>query len=390
VEAVSAEAVQPFRVDARDEELADLKLRLRHARFADRETAPGWTQGIPVDYLKELVQYWAEQYDWRAREARLNAWPQFRVTVGEAPHRLAIHCYHVRSTHAHALPIIMTHGWPGSVVEFLKVLGPLTQPEQHGGDPRDAFHVVCPSLPGYGFSDKPTATGCGADTIARLWDELMRTLGYSSYFAQGGDWGASVTTWMAQQNLGALRAFHVNMPIARPPRSLGETPTPAEQRALAAMKHYAEQESGYSTQQSTRPQTIGSALVDSPVALAAWIIEKFKAWTDCDGHPENAIARDELLDNLMLYWLPATGASAARLYWESFRQSFGSNPTPIVVPAGVSLFARELSCPPRSWVEQRYRDIRYWNEISKGGHFAAFEQPELFVQELRAYFRMFR
>jgi epoxide hydrolase len=249
---------------------------------------------------------------------------------------------------------------------------------------------VCPSLPCYGFSDKPAAAGCGTDVIAEMWDELMRGLGYSAYIAQGGDWGASVTTQIGVQNRGACKGIHLNMPIASRPASVPLHPTPEEKRAFAAMQHYATQEAGYSTQQRTRPQTIGYALVDSPVALCAWIIEKFMAWTDCNGHPENAISRDELLDNLMLYWLPRNGASAARLYWESFGKSFGPALPPVLIPTGVSMFARELSQPPRAWAEQRYLKLGYWNEVAKGGHFAAFEQPEMFVNELRSYFRTIR
>jgi pimeloyl-ACP methyl ester carboxylesterase len=385
-----AASIESFRIHASDADLADLKARLRAARWPERETVTDWSQGIPLAYLQEIVGYWADRYDWRAREARLNGFAQFRVTLGQEPHRLGIHFYHVRSKHAEAIPLIMTHGWPGSVAEFVKVLGPLTAPEQHGGDPHDAFHVVCPSLPGYGFSDKPSAPGCGTELIAQLWDELMRALGYASYVAQGGDWGASVTTQIGVQNRGACKAIHINMPIAARPGAMPAAPTPEEKRAFAAMQHYASQEAGYSTQQRTRPQTIGYALVDSPVALCAWIIEKFMAWTDCNGHPENAIARDELLDNLMLYWLPRCGASAARLYWESFGQSFGSKLDPVHLPTGVSMFAKELSQPPRAWVAQRYAKLTYWNEVPKGGHFAAFEQPELFVNELRSYFRTVR
>lgn len=382
--------VESFRIHASDADLVDLQTRLRAARWPDKETVEDWSQGMPLRYLQELTRYWAEDYDWRAREARLNGFPQFRAVVGQGLHRLGIHFFHVRSKHPQAVPLIMTHGWPGSIVEFVKVLGPLTAPEEHGGQADDAFHVVCPSLPGYGFSDKPRAPGCGTEVIAGLWDELMRALGYPSYVAQGGDWGASVTTQMGVQNLGACKAIHLNMPIAMRPTAAPAAPTAAEKRAFAAMQHYAAQEAGYSTQQRTRPQTIGYALVDSPVALCAWIIEKFRAWTDCDGHPENAISRDELLDNLMLYWLPRNGASAARLYWESFGRSLGAQLEPVNVPTGVSLFAKELSLPPREWVEKRYTRLRYWNEVAKGGHFAAFEQPQLFVDELRACFRALR
>jgi epoxide hydrolase len=262
----------------------------------------------------------------------------------------------------------------------------LTDPAAHGGRDQDAFHVVCPSLPGYGFSDKPAAPGCGVERIAELWDELMARLGYEQYVAQGGDWGAAVTTQIGMQNRGRCTAIHLNMPLASPPAEALKNPDPAEAKALALMKHYSEVESGYSILQATRPQTIGYGLADSPALQAGWILEKFQAWTDCDGHPENALTRDELLDNVMLYWLPGNGASSARLYWESFRKSFARNAPAVSLPTGCSLFAKELSQPPRAWAERRYSNLTYWNEVPKGGHFAAFEQPELFVREIRAYF----
>ena len=378
--------VETFRIAARDAELADLKSRLLATRWPERETVLDWSQGVPLQYLRDLVDYWANDYDWRAREARLNAFPQFRAW----PDSQGIHFYHVRSPHAHAVPLILTHGWPGSVVEFLNVLGPLTTPEKYGGDARDAFHVVCPALPGYGYSDKPANKGCGVERIAQLWDELMLMLGYRQYFAQGGDWGAAVTTQIAVQNRGHCRGIHLNMPIAAPRPGAAANPTTAEKAAFAAMQHYAAQEAGYSTQQSTRPQTLGYGLVDSPVAQCAWIMEKFWAWTDCDGLPESAVSRDELLDNVMLYWLPAAGASSARLYWESFLSARGSKLPPVSLPTGCSLFAKELSRPPREWAEARYTNLVYWNEVPKGGHFAAFEQPALFVGEVRNCFRIMR
>jgi pimeloyl-ACP methyl ester carboxylesterase len=378
--------VEPFRIAVGEAELADLKARLRATRWPERETVGDWSQGIPLGYMRELVDYWANTYDWLIREARLNSFPQFRAQISG----MGIHFYHVRSAHTHAVPLLMTHGWPGSVVEFIKVFEPLTTPEKHGGDARDAFHLVCPSLPGYAFSDKPAAKGCGVERIAELWDELMLTLGYRQYLAQGGDWGAAVTTQIGVQNRGSCRGIHLNMPVAAPRSGAAANPTPEEKIAFAAMQYYAAQESGYSAQQSTRPQTIGYGLVDSPAAQCAWIIEKFQAWTDCDGHPENAISRDELLDNVMLYWLSGAGASSARLYWESFRSARGSKLEPVTLPTGCSLFAKELSRPPREWVAARYTDLVYWNELPKGGHFAAFEQPALFVEELRRCFRGMR
>jgi pimeloyl-ACP methyl ester carboxylesterase len=384
--AASATDVRPFRIETAEPELADLRGRLLRTRWPERETTGDWSQGVPLAYLQEVVNYWAKHYDWRSREARLNRFAQFKTRLGG----LDIHFIHVRSANAGALPLIITHGWPGSIAEFQKVIEPLTDPAAHGGRDQDAFHVVCPSLPGYGFSDKPAAPGCGVERVAELWDELMARLGYEQYVAQGGDWGAAVTTQIGMQNRGRCTAIHLNMPLASPPAEASKNPDPAEAKALALMKHYSEVESGYSILQATRPQTIGYGLADSPALQAAWILEKFQAWTDCDGHPENALTRDELLDNVMLYWLPGNGASSARLYWESFRKSFARNAPAVSLPTGCSLFAKELSQPPRAWAERRYTNLTYWNELPKGGHFAAFEQPELFVREIRAYFGSLR
>jgi pimeloyl-ACP methyl ester carboxylesterase len=389
VEAVTAAggtAVEPFRIAASDAELADLRTRLSAVRWPERETGFDWSQGVPLDYLRELVAYWRDRYDWRSREQRINSFRQFRILVGG----LGIHCLHVRSSHTQAVPLLLTHGWPGSIIEFLNVIGPLTEPEAHGGTAADAFHVICPSLPGYGYSDKPTARGFGVERIAELWDQLMLALGYDQYYAQGGDWGAAVTTQIGVQDRGHCRGIHLNLPIAPPPKDAAANPTPKEQAAFAATQHYATHESGYAVLQSTRPQTIGYALTDSPVAQCAWIIEKFKTWTDNDGLPESAVSRDELLDNVMMYWLTASGASSARLYLESFRSSFGPDFPQVTLPTACSQFAKELSKPPREWVQRRYPNLVYWNELPKGGHFAAFEQPALFVDELRKGFRAMR
>jgi pimeloyl-ACP methyl ester carboxylesterase len=379
-----------FRIDVPEAELEDLRARLRQARWPERETVDDWSQGVPLAYLQDLCSHWAERYDWRATEARLNALPQFRTVIDG----LAIHFLHVRSPHTGALPLVMTHGWPGSIVEFLKVIGPLTDPRAHGGDGADAFHVVCPSLPGYGFSDKPAGSGWGVERIAAAWAALMGGLGYARYGALGSDWGTSVSASIGQQDRAHVAGIHLVPPLAPPDPATLDDLTERERAALAALEHAAEWDSGYSQEQATRPQTIGYALVDSPVALCAWIIEKFWAWTDCDGHPENVLGRDELLDNLMLYWLPRTGASAARLYWESIRQVnewiSGTATDTVDVPTGCSIFPKELQRPSRRWAEKRFLDIRYWNEPERGGHFAAFEQPELFVDEVRAFFRLVR
>jgi pimeloyl-ACP methyl ester carboxylesterase len=381
-----SDAVQPFRIETSDDAIDDLRRRLRNTRWPENETVGDWSQGIPLAYVKEVCAYWAEKYDWRERERRLNAFPQFRTNLDG----LGIHFYHVRSKHPDALPIVITHGWPGSVVEFQKVIGPLADPTAHGGDASDAFHVVCPSLPGYGFSDKPSAKGTGVERIADLWSALMIRLGYPRYVAQGGDWGAMVTTMIGLRDPQHCAGIHLNMPIVGPDPETMSSLTPAEQAALAGMAEYGEWDSGYSKQQSTRPQTLGYGLVDSPSGQAAWILEKFWKWTDCNGHPENAIARDELLDNVMLYWLPATGASSARLYWESFRpQSSGALPV-VEVPTGCSIYPKEIFRTSKRWAEKRFTNLIHFNELDKGGHFAAFEQPTLFVNELRACFRKLR
>jgi pimeloyl-ACP methyl ester carboxylesterase len=373
--------VTPFRIDIPQGDLDDLVERLGRTRWPEPETVDDWSQGMPLTYAQELCRYWADGYDWRATEERLNRHPQFRTEIDG----LGIHFIHVRSPHPGAEPLVITHGWPGSVVEFDKVIGPLVDPVAHGGDAADAFHVVCPSLPGYGFSDKPTSTGWSIPRIAAAWDVLMTRLGYDRYFAQGGDWGAMVTSGLGINHADHVAGIHLNMPLAVP--DLSQPLTDAEQESLAGFTAYEKLEAGYSKEQSTRPQTVGYGLVDSPAGQAAWIVEKFWAWTDCDGHPENVLTRDELLDNVMLYWLPATGASSARLYWESFDNV---DLAPIEVPVGCSIFPKEIFRVSRRWAEGRFSELRYWNEVAKGGHFAAFEQPEVWTDEVRACFRTMR
>ena len=373
--------ITPFALDVPQTELDDLADRLRRTRWAEAETVDDWSQGIPLSYTQELCGYWADVYDWRAREAALNRFPQFRTEIDG----LGIHFLHVRSPHEDALPLVISHGWPGSIVEFHKVIEPLTDPTAHGGDASDAFHVVAPSLPGFGFSDKPSTPGWGVQRIADAFSSLMARLGYDRYAAQGGDWGAMITSAIGWRDAEHLAGIHLNMPLVIP--AVTDDITPQEQAALDAMTHYTTSEAGYSTQQSTRPQTLGYGLVDSPAGQAAWIVEKFYAWTDCDGHPENVLTRDELLDNVMLYWLPGTGASSGRLYWESFR---GVDFTEIEVPVGCSIFPKEIFRTSRRWAEGRFKDLRFWSEPDKGGHFAAFEQPERFVQDLRECFAKMR
>jgi pimeloyl-ACP methyl ester carboxylesterase len=385
-----AEEITPFRIDVPATDLADLRDRLRRTRWPDRETVGDWSQGMPLGYVQDLCRYWASGYDWRAREARLNQFPQFRTFIDG----LDLHFLHVRSPHAGALPLIMTSGWPGSVTEFSHVIGPLTDPPAYGGDPADAFHVVCPSLPGYGFSGKPAGTGWNVQRIAAAWATLMARLGYTRYGAQGSDWGTSITTSLGQQDAGQLAGIHVMPPIVPPDPATLDDLTDAERASLAALRESAARESGYSAEQSTKPQTVGYGLVDSPAALAAWIVEKFWSWTDRDGALDAVISRDDLLDNLMLYWLPGTAASSARLYWESFAQVsawFTAEVTDTVdVPTGCTVFPHEVPHPSRRWASRRYTDIRHWGEPARGGHFAALEQPDSFVTEVRTFFRLVR
>ena len=373
---------RPFRIDVPDEVLVDLRRRLADTRWPDAETVDDWSQGAPLAWIQDMCGYWADGYDWRSREGRLNRFSQFIATIDE----LDVHFVHQRSPHSAAQPLIITHGWPGSIVEFHKVIDPLTDPTRFGGDPGDAFHVICPTLPGFGYSGKPTTTGWGVERIADAWAALLAGLGYDRYFAQGGDWGSAVTRSIASQDAAHCAAIHITLAMGARRRTEGQ-PTPEEQRAIAAAEHYQAWDSGYSKQQATRPQTLGYGLADSPAGQAAWILEKFWAWTDCDGHPENVLSRDELLDNVMLYWVTNSAASSARIYWESFGKP---RPIHVSVPVGVTVYPKEVVPPVRSWMEADYPNIVHWCEQPKGGHFAAFEQPELFVDDVRTCFRQFR
>jgi pimeloyl-ACP methyl ester carboxylesterase len=380
---MSNDAIRPFEIAISDETLNDLKQRLANTRWPEKETVDDWSQGIPLAYTQEVSDYWLNSYDWRAREALLNKYPQFMTEING----LDIHFIHAHSPHPQARPLLITHGWPGSIVEFQKVIGPLIDPVAHGGNADDAFHVVCPSLPGYGFSGKPMDTGWNVEKIAETWNQLMLMLGYDEYFAQGGDWGAAVTSAIGMQNLGNCQAIHVNMVIVEPDPATMDDLTPLEQSALAGMQHYSDHDSGYSKQQSTRPQTIGYGLSDSPVGQMAWILEKYWAWMDCDGHPENVLTKDELLDNIMLYWCNASAASSARLYWESFNDLSRDE---IVLTTGCSIYPKEIFRSSRRWAERRFKNLIHWNELDKGGHFAAFEVPETFINEVRNCFRKLR
>lgn len=376
--------IQPYRIDIPQARIDDLNHRLDRTRLPERETVSDRSQGVPLSLMMDLRDHWRHRYDWRICEARLNGLGQSITTIDG----LAIHFLHIRSPHAGALPVLLTHGWPGSVVEFLKIVDPLTRPEEHGGGAHDAFHLVIPSLPGYAFSGKPAAPGWSVQRIARAWLELMRRLGYARFVAQGGDWGASVTTALGGLAAPECIGIHVNMPLAFPDAADMAAPDPDAAEALARLAAYDELESGYAKLQATRPQTLGYALADSPIGQAAWILEKFWAWSDSGDDLWSTFTRDEMLDNIMLYWLGNSGASSGRLYWESMATGFQTHRTP--VPAGCSIFPREIFTPPRHWVEKQYTNLAYWSEVDRGGHFAAMEQPALFVQELRACFGNWR
>jgi pimeloyl-ACP methyl ester carboxylesterase len=388
------DAVRPFRINIPQEALVDLRRRAAATRWPDRETVTDQSQGVQLAKIQELVRYWGTGYDWRKAEAKLNALPQFVTEIDGVD----IQFVHVRSRHPNALPLIMTHGWPGSVFELLKVIGPLTDPTAYGGRAEDAFDLVLPTYPGYGFSGKPLGTGWGPDRVGRAWDELMRRLGYKRYVSQGGDWGAIVSEAMARQAPAGLLGIHINMPAVVPPNiakvlSNGD-PAPsglsaAEKAAFASLDAFYKKGSGYAAIMNTRPQTLGYGLADSPAGLAAFYYDKFAAWTYSGGEPERALTRDEMLDNITLYWLTNTGASSSRSYWEVWGMS-PFNAVDISIPVAVTIFPGEIYRAPRSWAELNFHKLIYWHEVDKGGHFAAFEQPELFTDEIRAAFRSLR
>ena len=379
--------ISPFTLSIPQATLDDLQRRLAATRWPDQETCTGWDQGMPLAYTREVAEYWAADYDWRRCESMLNGWPQYITPIDGTD----IHFLHCESPAKDALPLVMSHGWPGSLIEFHQVIDALTDPAAHGGSAADAFHLVIPCLPGYGFSGKPRETGTSVEKIGRMWGQLMARLGYERYVAQGGDWGALITQSMGQTETTHCAAIHVTMPIVEPDPDTMNDLTEVEQSALEGLAFYSEWDSGYSKQQSTRPQTLGYGLADSPVGQMAWIIEKFYAWTDCERngtkHPENVISRDALLDNVMFYWLNNSATSSARLYWESFHNP---NRDPIDMPTGCSIFPREIFRSSRRWAQRRFSNLIYWNEPERGGHFAALEQPDLFVEEVRNCFRSLR
>ncbi len=365
--------------------LVDLRERLARTRWPQPETVGDWAQGAPLDRVQALCAYWRDEYDWRRCEAMLNGWTPHRIMLDG----LGIQFFHIRSPEPSSLPLLMTHGWPGSVIEFHKVIGPLTDPARHGGDPADAVHLILPMLPGYGFSDKPVKTGWNLARTALAWTELMQRLGYGErWAAQGGDWGAQVTSTLASQSPPGLVGVHFNGHSWRPTPAEREQADETEKKLIERMDHTDAELMGYKKLQDTRPQTIGTSLADSPAGQAAWIFEKYRDWTDCDGDPARLFSADEMLDNIMLYWLPNAGASSARLYWEV--EHAPAEAAPLEVPVAFTRFPADLSTPSRRWAERRFRNIVSWREVAKGGHFAAWEQPQLFVQELRIALRALR
>jgi pimeloyl-ACP methyl ester carboxylesterase len=377
-----SEAVEPFTIQVPETDLVELARRLAATRLPD-QVGDDWRYGTPVAYLRSLIEYWRDGFDWRAHEAQLNRFAQFRARIDGR----WLHFVHQRSTHAHARPLLICHGWPGSFAEFRHVIGPLTQPELYGGDPADAFHVVAPSIPGYGFSEASRAPGFHPKACAACFAELMAMLGYSRYHAQGGDWGSAIVSWLAALEREKVAGIHLNLVFAAPPAS-GSDPmagvSVAERQRLEARRAFLRDEVGYQQIQSTKPQTLGYALNDSPAGLAAWIVEKFHGWTDNAGDLEAAVSRDDVLTNISIYWFTGTITSSIRLYYEN-RQFSGGLPVPerVDVPTAVACFPVELYQPPRAWVEQRYRLVR-WTEMSAGGHFAALEQPRAWVEDVRA------
>jgi pimeloyl-ACP methyl ester carboxylesterase len=387
--------IRPFRVDVPEEAIADLRRRIAAARLPGKELVGDRSQGVQLATIRELARYWAAGYDWRRCEARLNALPQFTTGIDGVD----VHFIHVRSEHADALPLIMTHGWPGSVIELLETVGPLTDPAAHGGDAGDAFHLVLPSIPGYGFSAVPAELGWYAGRVAQAWAQLMARLGYTRYVAQGGDQGAAVTDAMGRQAPEGLAGIHLNLLVTALGGGAMPADTEAERAALEQTKTFRATGFGYFLEQATRPQTIGYALTDSPLALAAWMLDhdtdayyKISA-AFTGGQPSGNLTRDHILDNITLYWLTGTGTSAARSYWEAGRAqalAAGQAPPEVELPVGFTTFPGEIFAAPRSWVEKSYPHLTYYHQAAKGGHFAAWEEPELFTTEIRAAFKSLR
>ncbi len=376
---------RPFRIDVPDSVLDDLRERLARTRWPDAIPGTGWDYGADVAYVRELCDYWRDRYDWRHHEAALNAWPQFLCEVDGVD----IHFWHVRGDGPDPHPLLLTHGWPGSMFEFLELIGPLTDPAAHGGDPVDAFDVVVPSIPGFGWSGKPRDRGWGPTRIAAAFDRLMTAeLGYERYGVQGGDWGAIIGSRMGVTHADSLSGLHINLAVAGPPAS----PTDEDEPGIASRRAWQARETGYSNVQGTKPQSLGIAQADSPAGIAAWIAEKFRTWSDCDGDLESRFQKDTLLTNTMFYWAPNSIASAARIYYEARAEGVGGRAPSaerVAAPTGVAVFPKEVWITPRSWVERAYNLI-HWTEMASGGHFAALEEPAALLADIRTFFRLVR
>jgi len=379
--------IEPFRIAVPDSVLTDLRERLARTRFPDEIPGSGWTYGTNLAYLKELVAYWRDRYDWRKAEAELNRFPQFRAKVDG----LGIHFIHRKGVGPKPLPLVITHGWPGSVAEFTEIIEPLADPAKHGGDAADAFDVIAPSMPGYGFSDHATEPGMNPQKIAALWVELMRGLGYERFGAQGGDWGAMVTTYLGLEHAAHLVGIHLNMVIAIPEDTKNlDGVTSDEVAALMEARQWLQDETGYQKIQGTKPQTLAYGLNDSPAGLAAWIVEKFRTWSDCGGDVERRFTKDRLLTNIMLYWLPETANSSCRLYYEAMHTgTWAARGLHVDVPTGCAIFPREMVRPPRAWAEKAF-NVKRFTKFESGGHFAAMEEPKALVEDIRAFFRPLR
>jgi pimeloyl-ACP methyl ester carboxylesterase len=393
-----SDTIRPFHINVPEAALTDLRHRVITTRWPARETVNDQSQGVPLAKLQALVRYWGTDYDWRKMEAKLNALPMFVTRIDGVD----IQFIQVKSRHPKALPLLLTHGWPGSILELLKAIGPLTDPTAFGGRAEDAFDVIIPSMPGYGFSGKPQTTGWNPDRIGRAWDVLTKRLGYTRYVAQGGDWGSVVADAMARQAPAGLLGIHVNMPPTVPAdvaraMNAGE-PAPdglsvKEKAAYDSLSTFFKKNAGYGAMMVTRPQTVGYALTDSPAGLAAWMYDKFTQWTFSGGEPERSLTKDEMLDDITLYWLTNSAISSAQLYWENNTNNFNAveqKTTEITIPVAVTVFPGEIYQAPKSWTQRAYRNLIYFNEVDKGGHFAQWEEPELFAREMRAAFKSLR
>jgi len=396
--ASKSDAIRPYRIHVDEAQLTDLRKRIAATRWPDKETVNDVSQGVQLAQVQALVKYWGNGYDWRKAEAKLNALPEFITTIDGVD----IQFIHVRSRNSNAMPLLLTHGWPGSQFEFLKTIGPLTDPVAYGGKVEDSFDVIIPSIPGHGFSGKPTELGWGPDRVAKAWDVLMKRLGYTRYVSQGGDHGSVISDALGRLNPAGLLGIHLNMPATVPPELVkpinsGEAApaglTEPERKAFDSLSTFFGRNAAYGAMMVTRPQTIGYLLADSPTGTAAWMYEKFAAWTDSNGQPERVLTRDEMLDDISLYWLTNVGASSSRFYWENNNNNFSAEAqktASIKVPVAITVFPHEIYQAPKSWAQRAYPSLSYYSRVDKGGHFASWEQPQLFSEELREAFRPLR